>query len=179
MRYQIPMAAELGKCAAGLNASLRIAWDSRPGPSEARWLLGKIGFWVAALGLDAAYQQHLVALRRVRRVVADVATTRKRLELQIRELERQAEKLGDPGHEAMSAGQRGTADHGWAPQSISEQIADLRRQYAGMQAREERVAAASRRLMAKVEAFRAGQEAIKAAHTAAEQAANAARAEMG
>jgi phage shock protein A len=177
MRHQIPMAAELGKCAAGLNARLRSTWDSRPGPSEARWLLGKIGFWVAAPGLDAAYQRHLVALRRVRRAVADVATSRKRLELQIRELERQAGRLGDPGHEAMSVSQIGTASHGQPPRSITEQLAGLRRQYASMQAKEERAAAASRELMAKTEAFRTGKEAIKAAYSAAERAAGAALAE--
>jgi hypothetical protein len=52
MRYQIPMAAEPRKRFAGLNAHLRSARDSRPGPSEARWLLGKIGFWVARPGLE-------------------------------------------------------------------------------------------------------------------------------
>jgi phage shock protein A len=178
MRHQIPMAAEFGKCAAGLTAHLRRAWDGGPGSSEAHWLLGKIGFWVAAPGLDAVYQQHLVALRRVRRAAADAATSRKRLELQIRELEQRAGEPGDPGHEAMSASQGGPADHGQPPPSVTERLAILRRQYAGMQAREERVTAASRRLMVKIEAFRAGQAAIKAAHTAAEQAADAARAEM-
>jgi phage shock protein A len=178
MRYQIPVVAELGKWAAGLNAHLCSAWDSRPGPSEARWLLGKIGFWVAAPGLDAAYQQHLVALTRVRRAVADVATSGKRLELQIRELERQAEELADPGHEATSASQSGTANHGEPPWSITEQLAALRRQYASMQARQERLTAASKWLTAKTEAFRIGTEAIKAAYTAAEQAADDARSEM-
>lgn len=167
MRYQIRVAPELRKWAAGLDARLRGAWGSRPGPGQARWLLGKIGFWIAVPGLDAAYQQHLVALRHVRRAVADVATTRKRLELQIRELERQA---GEP---------RDAASHGQTPQSVTEQLADLRRRYAGMQASEERVTAASLRLMAKVEAFRAGTEAIKAAYTAAERAADAAQAETG
>jgi hypothetical protein len=178
MKYQIPMVAEPGKWAAGLNAHLRSAWDSRPGSSEARWLLGKIGFWVAAPGLDAAYQQHLVALTRVRRAVADAATSSKRLELQIRELHRPAGTLGDPGHEAMSTSQSGAANQGQPPRSVTEQLAGLRRQYASMQARQERLTAASQRLTAKTEAFRIGKEAIKSAYTAAEQAADDARSEM-
>jgi len=178
MRYQIPMAAEPRKRAAGLNARLRSAWDSRPEPSEARWLLGKIGFWVARPGLDAAYQQHLVALRLVRRGVADVATSRKRLELQIRELEGQPGKVGDPGHQAMGASRRGPADHDQTPLSVAERLADLRRRYAGMQAKEERVTAASQRLTVKTEAFRAAKEAVNTAHTAAQEAADAARAEL-
>ena len=60
-------------------------------------LLGKIGFLVALPGLDAAYRQQLVALSRVRRCVATVATSRKRLELQIGDLERQADEQGNPG----------------------------------------------------------------------------------
>ena len=40
-----------------------------------------------------------------------------------------------------------------------------------LQAREERAAATSQRLMAEINAFRAGKEATKAAYTAAEEAA--------
>jgi phage shock protein A len=114
-------------------------------------MLGKIGFWIAQPGLDAAYQQHFAELQRARRAVADVATSRKRLELQIAELERQA----DTGQEA------------------SGRLTHLRRQYAGMRVQEQRVAAASRRLMAEINAFKTGKEATKTAYTAAEEAARA------
>jgi phage shock protein A len=87
----------------------------------------------------------------VRRAIADVATSRKRLELQIAELERQA----DTGQDAAG------------------QLTQLRRRYAAMQAQEERVTAASRRLMAEINAFKTGAEATKTAYTAAEEAAEA------
>ena len=48
---------------------------------------GKIGLWIARPALDAAYQQHFAEPLRTRRAVADVATTGKRLKLQIPELE--------------------------------------------------------------------------------------------
>jgi hypothetical protein len=59
-------------------------------------MLGKIGFWVAQPGLDAACQRQLVALTRSRRDVADVATACKRLELKIAALERQVGQPEDP-----------------------------------------------------------------------------------
>jgi phage shock protein A len=144
-------------------------------PEAEKWLagvLGKIGFRVALPGLDAAYQQQLVALSRVRRAAADVATSRKRLELHIGDLERQAGEQGSPDSDGDAADQSHT------PRDVTGQLASLRRQYAEMQAKEERITAASRRLMAEVNAFRTGQEATKAAYTAAEEAAEAVWAEV-
>ena len=57
--------------------------------------------------------------------------------------------------------------------AAEEQLADLRRKYADVQAEEERIAVASQRLQAKVDAFRTRKEAIEAAYTAAEAAAEA------
>lgn len=85
MAYQFRIVAEIEQLAARLTAPLHSAWRGRPG-SEARRALGKIGFWIAQPGLDAACQRQLVALQRSRREVADVATAAKRVELQIAEL---------------------------------------------------------------------------------------------
>jgi len=153
MQHQIRMTPEVEKLLARLNAQVHSAWYGSRKASAPRWLLGRIGFWVAGPSLDAAYQRQLVALTRARRAVAGVATSRKRLELQIGELERRAD--GD----------------------LTGHLADLRRQYADMQAKEERVTAASRRLAAEIDAFRTGQEATKAAYTSAEEAAKAVSAE--
>src|SRR5215470_6453811 len=139
MGYKIRVAPGIEECAARLNASLRSTWRGMPASTEASRMLGKIGFWIAQPGLDAACQQHLAELQRARRAVADVATSCKRLELQIAELERQADTAQD----------------------VTGQLADLRRQYADMQAKEERVTAASRRLMAQINAFKTGAEATK------------------
>ena len=148
-------------------------------PSEAKkWVtgvLGKIGFRVAGPGLDAAYQQQLVTLSRVRRCVAGVATSRKRLELQIADLERQADERGNPGGKDSDGD---AAEDSHTVRDITGQLADLRGRYAEMQAKEERITAASRRLMAEVNAFRSGKEATEAAYTAADEAARAVWAEM-
>jgi hypothetical protein len=102
-----------------------------------------------------------VALQRSRRDVADVATACKRLELQIAALERHAGQPEDPG--------RKVTGQGWG--STAEELAELRRQHADLQAKQERAATVSRRLMAEINAFRTGTEATKAAYTAAEDAA--------
>ena len=164
MGLQFRMAPGVERWAARLAAPVHRAWSGRPG-SEARRTLGKIGFWIAQPGLDAACQRQLVALQRSRRDVADVATACKRLELKIAALERQADQPEDPG--------RKVTGQGWG--STAEELADLRRQHADLQARQERAATVSRRLMVEINAFRTGTEAAKAAYTAAEEAAKTVR----
>ena len=108
-------------------------------PEAGKWIagvLGKIGFRVALPGLDAAYQQQLVALSRVRRAAADVATSRKRLELQIGDLERQADEQGNPGSKDSDGD---AEDQSHTARDVTGQLADLRRQCAEMQAKEERI----------------------------------------
>jgi hypothetical protein len=128
--------------------------------------------------LDTAYERQLEMLTRVRRAVATVATSRKRLELQANQLEQQIGKLGGQSRAAMEAGRGDLAEEAGARRgAVQEQLAGLQRQYAGMQAEEGRLTAASQRLQAKVDAFRTRKEVIKAAHAAAEAASEAAWAE--
>jgi orotidine-5'-phosphate decarboxylase len=107
MQYQLLMAPDVEEWAAGLVEHVTSAWHSSPAASAPRRVLGKLGFWIAQPGLGAAYQQRLVTLARARRAVADVATSRKRLELQIGELERQAGEQADPSSKASDAVQQG------------------------------------------------------------------------
>lgn len=170
MRYQSRMAPVIKRWAAPLTVPVHNAWRGTPG-SELRRALGRIGFWIAQPGLDAAYQRHLVALQKSRRAVAEVATSRKRLELQIAQLEQQADQAEDPGHRARDAIHGGSAGQCNTRGQVSEQLADLRHQHADVQASEEQATAVSRRLMAEINAFRTSKEAIKAANAAAEEAA--------
>jgi len=90
-----------------------------------------------------------------------VATSRKRLELQVGQLEQHVGELGGQSRAGMEAGQGGIADEGQVSRGTTERrLAGLRRQYAAMRAEEQRVSAANRRLQAKVDAFRAAKEAI-------------------
>jgi phage shock protein A/DNA-binding XRE family transcriptional regulator len=119
--------------------------------------------------LDFSYQQQLEMLTRVRRGVADVATSRKRLELQMNSLEQQAGNLARQRDEAERAGREdlaGVARREAA--AIAEQLSDLRQQYGGLHREEQMLTTASQRLQRKVEAFRTRKETLKAAYTAAE-----------
>lgn len=122
--------------------------------------------------LDFTYQRQLEMLTRVRRGVADVATSRKRLELQIQQLEVELTRLADQLGQALEAQDRHLADSTKARLSqLSGRLVDLRGEYARLRDEEERLTAASQRLQLKVEDFRIRKEAIKAAETAAEAAA--------
>jgi phage shock protein A len=119
--------------------------------------------------LDYSYQRQLELLQKVRRGVADVATSRKRVELQINQLEQQARKLEDQGRKALAAGREDLAREALTRRGgLQTQIADLRLQHDNLQAEEEKLTTASHRLQAKVDAFRTKKETIKATYTAAE-----------
>ena len=124
-------------------------------------------------GPGGGNQRLLLTLSRARRANADVATSRKRLELRISELEQQANETEAPGGKARDASQVDATGQDQTARDVTGQLADLRRQYADMQAKEQRVHAANRRLFAAANAFRASKDAIKAADTAAEEAAKA------
>ncbi len=119
--------------------------------------------------LDYSYQRQLDLLSKVRRGVADVATSRKRIELQIAQLEQQAAKLQGQAEKAIQMEREDLAREALTRKSgLSGQITDLRTQHAQLQGEEEKLTLAQQRLQAKVEAFRTRKETIKATYTAAE-----------
>ena len=119
--------------------------------------------------LDYSYQKQLELLQKVRRGVADVATSRKRLELQLQQLQAQSDKLEGQGRQALAAGREDLAREALTRRSgVQQQIDDLRVQHAALQGEEEKLSLASQRLQAKVDAFRTKKETIKATYTAAE-----------
>jgi phage shock protein A len=119
--------------------------------------------------LDYSYQRQLELLSKVRRGVADVATSRKRVELQVTQLEQQAAKLQAQAEKAIGVGREDLAREALTRKSgLATQIQDLRAQHANLQGEEEKLVLAQQRLQAKVEAFRTRKETIKATYTAAE-----------
>src|ERR1700727_596128 len=119
--------------------------------------------------LDYSYQTQLELLQKVRRGVADVATSRKRVELQMNQLEQSSNKLDKQARDALSAGREDLAREALSRKSgVQSQLADLQTQYTSLQGEEEKLTSASQRLDAKVQAFRTKKETIKATYTAAE-----------
>jgi phage shock protein A len=119
--------------------------------------------------LDYSYQRQVELLTKVRRGVADVATSRKRVELQANQLEAQAAKLTEQAQKAIDMGREDLAREALTRKSaLAGQISDLQAQHAQLQGEEEKLVSAQQRLQAKVEAFRTRKETIKATYTAAE-----------
>ncbi len=119
--------------------------------------------------LDYSYQKQLELLQKVRRGVADVATSRKRLELQIGQLEQQQDKLQSQAQKAMEMGREDLAREALTRKSgLNQQITDLQAQHQNLQAEEQKLVNASQRLQSKVESFRTRKETIKANYNAAE-----------
>ncbi len=119
--------------------------------------------------LDYSYQKQLDLLQKVRRGVADVATSRKRVELQANQLNEQVEKLNLQAQRALEQNREDLAREALTRKSgLQQQLGDLQAQHAQLQAEEEKLVRASTRLQAKVDAFRTKKETIKATYTAAE-----------
>jgi phage shock protein A len=119
--------------------------------------------------LDYSYQRQLELLQKVRRGVADVATSRKRVELQATQLNTQADKLTQQAQKALEMGREDLAREALTRRSgLQQQLADLQTQHTQLQGEEEKLTRASQRLQAKVDAFRTRKETIKATYSAAE-----------
>jgi phage shock protein A len=119
--------------------------------------------------LDYSYQRQVEMLTKVRRGVADVATSRKRVELQMNQLKTQSDKLTEQAQKAITLGREDLAREALTRKSgITGQFTDLSAQHAQLQGEEEKLTLAAQRLQAKVEAFRTRKETIKATYTAAE-----------
>jgi phage shock protein A len=118
--------------------------------------------------LDLSYQKQLEALQQVRRGVADVLTSEKRLELQQGELKQSQAKLQGQAREALQQGREDLARLALTrAQSAQEQLDGLQGQIDQLKAQEQKLEDTAAKLQAKVEAFRTQRETMKAQYTAA------------
>jgi DNA polymerase III gamma/tau subunit len=102
--------------------------------------------------LDYSYQRQLELLAQVRRGVADVTTSRRRIELQIAQLQQSAAKLQGQAQQALAAGHEDLAREALTRRAaVTSQVGDLQGQQASLQAEQDKLTAASQRLQAKVE----------------------------
>jgi len=119
--------------------------------------------------LDYSYSKQLELAQQVRRGVADVATGRKRVELQRIGLQQSAGKLEQQAQQALLSDREDLAREALARRSaVLAQDGDLEVQAASLGAEEEQLTLASHRLQARIDAFRSRKETIKASYTAAE-----------
>lgn len=119
--------------------------------------------------LDYSYQRQLEMLQRVRRGLADVATSRKRIETQTEQLRQSGGKLEGQAQQALGAGREDLAREALTRRTaVLAQIEDLEGQQATLQEQEEKLSLSAQRLQSRVDTFRTRKETIKAGYTAAE-----------
>jgi phage shock protein A len=119
--------------------------------------------------LDYSYERQLELLQNVKRGVADVVTSKKRLELQTKTLEQSLVKLETQAREALGQGREDLARQALERKAgIQAQLQDLDTQVKGLEEQQEKLVASEKQLSARIEAFRSQKEVIKAQYSAAE-----------
>jgi len=119
--------------------------------------------------LDYSYEQQLELLQKVKGGVADVATAKKRLELQTAQLDQAATRLDGEARQALAAGREDLARQALERKSgLQQQIQGLQQQQQQLEDQQQKLVANEQALQAKIEAFRSQKEVIKAQYTAAE-----------
>jgi phage shock protein A len=119
--------------------------------------------------LDYSYQRQTELLQKVKRGLLDVATSRKRLEMQGEQLQAKAAKLHQQAKRAMELGQEDLAREALTRRAaIEPELEALKAQHASLSREEVKLTEASKRLSAQLDALRTRKETIKAQYTAAE-----------
>jgi phage shock protein A len=119
--------------------------------------------------LDYSYEEQLRQLQNVKRGIADVATAKKRLELQYTSMQQQVEKLDGQARAALAANREDLAREALARKAaVQAQLEGIMQQGQQLEAQQAKLVEGSQTLQAKIEAFRTQKEVIKAQYSAAE-----------
>ncbi|WP_135604947.1 PspA/IM30 family protein [Methanococcoides sp. NM1] len=119
--------------------------------------------------LDYSYEKQLEMLQGVKRGVAEVATSKKRLQLQRSKLMQSIDKLSGQARDAIKSDREDLARLALERKgALDLQVQGLDQQIADLEKEQDKLVAAEKRLSTKVEIFRTKKETIKAQYTAAE-----------
>ena len=119
--------------------------------------------------LDYGYQKQVELLQNVKKGIADVVTSKKRLQMQETSLRAQASKLDGQARQALAAGNEPLARTALErKQAIEGEVGSLDEQVAELEHQQQQLTENEKRLHAKIEAFRTKKEVIKAQYSAAE-----------
>lgn len=124
--------------------------------------------------LDLSYQKLLEQLQQIKRAIADVLTSEKRLEGQQVTLRAQYDKLQGQAKQALTQGQEELARTALSrAEVISQQVSSLGPQIEQLKNQESQLELTGQKLQAKVDAFRTQRETMKAQYTAAKASTTA------
>ena len=127
-----------------------------------------------AEALDLSYEKMLENLQKVRRSIADVLTSQKRLEAQRDTLQQQFDNLQGHARLGLQQGQEDVARTALSrAQLLRSQIDGLDPQIEQLRQQEQQLEVVGEKLRAKVDAFRGQRETMKAQYTAAKASTQA------
>jgi phage shock protein A len=119
--------------------------------------------------LDYSYEEQLRQLQNVKRGIADVATAKKRLELQYTSMQQQVDKLDGQARDAVTANREDLAREALTRKAaIQGQLESIMQQGQQLEAQQQKLVEGEKTLSSKVESFRTQKEVIKAQYSAAE-----------
>ncbi|HWC87385.1 MAG TPA: PspA/IM30 family protein [Solirubrobacteraceae bacterium] len=119
--------------------------------------------------LEYSYQKQIEQLQNVKKGIADVATSKKRLQLQSERLEQSVVKLDTQARQALAAGQEDLARTALERKNVAQsELQGLDGQIKELQAQQEQLTQSEQNLRTKIEQFRSKKEIIKAQYSAAE-----------
>jgi phage shock protein A len=119
--------------------------------------------------LDYSYQKQIELLQNVKKGIADVVTSKKRLQLQEEKLKQQVVKLDTQARQALSAGQEDLARTALERKNVIQtELQSLDSQIAQLEQQQQQMTDSEQKLRAKIEQFRSKKEVIKAQYSAAE-----------
>jgi len=119
--------------------------------------------------LDYSYTKQLELLQNVKKGIADVATSKKRLQLQEAQMQQQIVKLDTQARQALAANREDLARMALErKQAVQNELQSLDSQIAELADQQQKLTDSQAAMSAKLEAFRSKKEVIKAQYSAAE-----------
>ena len=119
--------------------------------------------------LDYGYEKQVELLQNVKKGIADVVTSKKRLQMQSQKLEQQVVKLDTQARQALSQGREDLARAALERKTVAQtELQSLDQQVKDLENQQEQLTQNETKLRTKIEAFRTKKEVIKAQYSAAE-----------
>jgi phage shock protein A len=119
--------------------------------------------------LDYSYQKQLELLQNVKKGIAEVVTSKKRLQMQADRLQQQVVKLDTQARQALAAGKEELARTALERKTLAQtELQGLDGQVAELEGQQQKLIDSEAKLRTKIEAFRTKKEVVKAQYSAAE-----------
>src|SRR5882724_1414653 len=119
--------------------------------------------------LDYGYNKQLELLQNVKKGIAEVVTSKKRLQMQSDKLEQQIVKLDTQARQALAQGREDLARAALERKTVAQtELQSLDQQVTELEAQQQQLTENEQKLRGKIEAFRTKKEVIKAQYSAAE-----------